>query len=89
MSREVVSLFINIWIKATKKTKGQNLSSPVLDFCKIFLLQRAMAAHDADYVEPSAELGKDWLEMEARRNCRWWISCVCILCVRAHASAYA
>jgi len=32
--------------------------------------ERAMAAHDADYVEPSAELGKDWLEMEARRNCR-------------------
>ena len=35
MSREVVSLFINIWIKATKKTKGQNLSSPGLDFCTI------------------------------------------------------
>ena len=36
---------------------------------------RAMAAHDADYVEPSTELGKDWLEMEARRNCRWRHSC--------------
>merc|ERR1712192_55871 len=32
---------------------------------------RAMAAHDADYVEPSVELGKDWLELEARRNCRF------------------
>ena len=38
-----------------------------------------MAAHDADYVEPRAELGKDWLEMEARRNCRWRQSCVCIV----------
>merc|ERR1712032_1334410 len=32
--------------------------------------ERAMAAHDADYVEPSVELGKDWLDLEARRNCR-------------------
>merc|ERR1712013_581102 len=37
--------------------------------------ERAMAAHDADYVEPSTELGKDWLEMEARRNCRM-ITCI-------------
>merc|ERR1712192_179876 len=36
---------------------------------------RAMAAHDADYVEPSVELGKDWLELEARRNCRF-ITCI-------------
>ena len=34
------------------------------------LCYRAMAAHDADYVEPSVELGKDWLDLEARRNCR-------------------
>merc|ERR1712055_233639 len=32
--------------------------------------ERAMAAHDADYIEPTAELGKEWLNIEARRNCR-------------------
>jgi len=32
--------------------------------------ERAMAAHEADYVDPTAELGKEWLDIEARRNCR-------------------
>merc|ERR1712032_859244 len=30
--------------------------------------ERAMAAHDADYVEPSVELGKDWLDLKAKKD---------------------
>ena len=51
-------------------------------------MKRAMAAHDADYVEPTAELGKEWLNIEARRNCRWegtfflfvfvFVLCLCV-----------
>ena len=57
-----------------------------------------MAAHEADYVDPTAELGKEWLDIEARRNCRWEHSfeCACVCrcvgacaCVRACLGACA
>ena len=51
-----------------------------------------MAAHEADYVDPTAELGKEWLDIEARRNCRWEHSfeCACVCrCVGACACVRA
>ena len=47
-----------------------------------------MAAHEADYVDPTAELGKEWLDIEARRNCRWEHSFECA-CVRGGVGARA
>ena len=30
-----------------------------------------MATHESEAVEPTVELGRKWLEIEARRNCRY------------------
>merc|ERR1719385_332775 len=32
--------------------------------------ERAMATHKSEAVEPTVELGREWLDIEAKRNCR-------------------
>merc|ERR1719209_1785667 len=32
--------------------------------------ERAMATHKSEAVEPTDELGREWLDIEAKRNCR-------------------
>ena len=39
----------------------------VLIICVHF---RAMATHKSEAVEPTDELGREWLDIEAKRNCR-------------------
>merc|ERR1712212_101729 len=33
--------------------------------------ERAMATHESEAVEPTIELGRKWLNIEAKRNCRF------------------
>ena len=34
----------------------------------------AVATYSSEEVQPSAELGENWLEIEAKRNCRFFSS---------------
>ena len=46
---------------------GRKNMSNTLVVCVNF---RAMATHKSEAVEPTAELGREWLDIEAKRNCR-------------------
>ena len=58
---------IKLWKRPLLVRKGNFISmtlNPLNVNC------RAMATHESELVEPTVELGRRWLEIEAKRNCR-------------------
>jgi len=50
--------------------KGAKNCEEALDECHV-CQERATETYKGDYVPPTAHLGNKWLDIEARRNCRW------------------
>ena len=65
---------IKLWRKPLLVRKGRFnnflMRKRASNLLLVYVHFRAMATHKSEAVEPTVELGRKWLEIEARRNCR-------------------
>jgi len=54
---------------ALRNVEGQSCNQALTE--AVACQERAMATHESELIEPTVELGRKWLELEARRNCRF------------------